>query len=113
MWPWQVRDLQEELGGREERWRAALARQRQRVEALEGQNRELQADLRMMERERLAWWQEQVRTSTAKIQTLFHVCVCVCVWSTAGEEEADHTLSPSPFGCQARRRGQEARQRKI
>ena len=45
---------------REERWRAALARQRTRVESLEAQNRELQADLRMMERERLVWWQEQV-----------------------------------------------------
>ena len=53
--------LQEELGEREERWRAAVSRQRMRAESLEAQNRELQADLRMMERERLVWWQEQVR----------------------------------------------------
>lgn len=60
----QVEELQSELASREERWRAALARQRQRVEALEGQNRELQSDLRVMEQERLVWWQQQVRHTT-------------------------------------------------
>ena len=56
----QVQRLEEEMREREERWRAALARQRTRAESLEAQNRELQSDLRMMERERLVWWQEQV-----------------------------------------------------
>ena len=59
----QVQRLQEELAGREERWRAALTRQRLRAEALEGQNRELQSDLRVMEQERLVWWQRQVRAA--------------------------------------------------
>lgn len=40
-----------------------MTRQRLRVEALEGQNRELQGDLRVMEQERLVWWQQQVRGS--------------------------------------------------
>ena len=56
----QVVELKEELASSRERWRAALARHRQREESLEAQNRELAADLKMMERERLAWWQEQV-----------------------------------------------------
>ena len=56
----QVQRLEEEMREREERWRAALAMQRTRAESLEAQNRELQSDLRMMERERLVWWQEQV-----------------------------------------------------
>ncbi|CAI8023203.1 Centromere protein J [Geodia barretti] len=56
----EVQRLEEEMREREERWRAALARQRTRAESLEAQNRELQSDLRMMERERLVWWQEQV-----------------------------------------------------
>ena len=56
----QVEQLRGELSSREERWKVSLNRQRVRVEALEGQNRELQGDLLMMERERLAWWQQQV-----------------------------------------------------
>ena len=62
----QVQRLEEEMVEREERWRTAVGRQRQRVEALEAQNRELVADLRMMERERLTWWQEQVSTDYSR-----------------------------------------------
>lgn len=56
----QVQQLREELAHREERWRSSLGRYRLRVESLEGQNRELQSDLKVMEQERLVWWQHQV-----------------------------------------------------
>ncbi len=46
-----------------------MARHRKRMEGLEARNRELQDDLRVMEQERLSWWQEQV---------------CVCVVGVVG-----------------------------
>jgi len=50
----------EELDKREGRWSTTLTRYRKRIDSLEAQNKELQNDLRIMEQERLQWWQEQV-----------------------------------------------------
>ena len=56
----QLSSAREELEKRESRWSSTLARHRKRIEGLEARNKELQDDLRVMEQERLSWWQEQV-----------------------------------------------------
>jgi len=53
-------ELQEETKTKESRWGATLVRYRLKIETLEGQNKELQNDLHMMEQERLKQWQLQV-----------------------------------------------------
>ena len=55
-----LREFQEETKMKESRWGASLARYRLKIETLEGQNKELQNDLHMMEQERLKQWQIQV-----------------------------------------------------
>ena len=52
--------MHEELQQRESRWSSTLGRYRRKIELLENQNRELQSDLKVMEQERLKWWQKQV-----------------------------------------------------
>lgn len=61
----QLASLHEELQQRESRWSNTLARYRRKIELLENQNRELQSDLKVMEQERLKWWQKQVTVSCA------------------------------------------------
>lgn len=51
------------------------------MEALEGQNRELQADLRVMEGERLVWWQQQVRLTAGDDSTTLLDFSLVCSWN--------------------------------
>ena len=57
----QLQEVHEELQRREARWSSTLVRYRLKIESLEAQNKELQGDLRVMEQERLQWWQQQVR----------------------------------------------------
>ena len=52
--------MKDELRQKESRWSTTLSRYRLRIESLESQNEELQNDLRMMEEQRLLWWQQQV-----------------------------------------------------
>ena len=52
--------VREDLKEKESRWAATLARYRVKIERQEGENKELQADLRMLEQERLRVWKEQV-----------------------------------------------------
>ena len=59
--------VREDLKGRMSRWGSTLSRYRLKIERQEAENRELQADLRMMEQERLRMWQMQV-------------CMCVCLY---------------------------------
>lgn len=80
--PLQVQELQEDLQHRESRWSATLARYRLRIESLEAQNHELQGDLKMMEQERLQWWQQQVHIlgggqHKCKMQT-YPLCDTIC-----------------------------------
>lgn len=56
----EIASLHEELRQREVRWSSTLARYRRKIELLESQNKELQSDLKVMEQERLKWWQKQV-----------------------------------------------------
>ncbi len=56
----QLKEAREELKVREARWGSTMARYRVRIENLEVENKELQSDLRMMEKERLQVWQMQV-----------------------------------------------------
>ena len=77
-----MQELQEDLQHRESRWSATLARYRLRIESLEAQNHELQGDLKMMEQERLQWWQQQVHIQTnsqhrCKIETLYDTIVII------------------------------------
>lgn len=51
-------ELQEELKRRESRWSAASTRNRQRIEALEQQNKELQDEVKLLEHYRLQQWRE-------------------------------------------------------
>jgi len=53
-----VSELQEELKRRESRWSAASSRYRNRVEALEEQNKELQEEVKLLEKYRLEQWRE-------------------------------------------------------
>ncbi|XP_065891295.1 centromere protein J-like isoform X2 [Dysidea avara] len=57
----ELRELHEEMKTKESRWGASLARYRLKIETLEGQNKELQSDLHMMEQERLKQWQLQFK----------------------------------------------------
>lgn len=64
---------QEDLRNSEARWGATLSRYRTRIRSLEAENSELKEDLRMMEQERLHYWQIQVRHNpslVADIRTL-------------------------------------------
>ena len=50
--------MQEELKRRESRWSAASTRSRQKIEALEEQNKELQEEVKLLEHYRLQQWRE-------------------------------------------------------
>jgi hypothetical protein len=52
----QVAELQEEIKRRESRWSAANSRYRNRIEALEEQNKELQEEVKLLEKYRLEKW---------------------------------------------------------
>lgn len=69
----QVASVHEELQQRESRWSSTLGRYRRKIELLENQNRELQSDLKVMEQERLKWWQKQVTVGC----TLIHNSVVI------------------------------------
>ena len=56
----QLDELRQEFSVKESRWSSTLSRYRLRIESLEAQNDELQNDLRVMEEQRLLWWQQQV-----------------------------------------------------
>ena len=59
----QLASVHEDLQQRELRWSNTLTRYRRKIELLENQNKELQSDLKVMEQERLKWWQKQVTVS--------------------------------------------------
>lgn len=78
----QLQELREELQRRESRWSATASRYRLKLETVEARNRELEGDLRLMEQERLQWWQAQVKRVQGLCCVLStHVFTIALVWS--------------------------------
>lgn len=75
--------LQQKLLDKENHWSSVLERCQSKIEKLKAHNQELQADLHMMEQERLLWWQQQVQyilTLSDETHLLFQFTVsCVTV----------------------------------
>lgn len=62
--------MQEELKRRESRWSAASTRSRQRIEALEQEKRELQDEIKLLEKYRLQHWREE---ELAKVRLILFI----------------------------------------
>ena len=60
VYTYQISDLQDELKRRETRWSAAAARYRDKIESLERQNKELQEEVKLLEKYRLERWHGEV-----------------------------------------------------
>ena len=60
-----IADLHDEMKRKEQRWSSSTTRLRDRIEAVEQENNDLKAEVKLLERRRLEEWQQRdVRTNT-------------------------------------------------